>query len=327
VPQGKNIGLMLPPDFTRNYDMSFQLRPMTAADRSEVASLIFHSTNRYYESIGRDPIFTGDELSPAIMVDVYDQIDPGEAVVAVDEESGQIIGSCFVHPRETHVSLGIMNSHPDHFGRGVARALLTHIIELAKSQGKPVRLVSSCLNLDSYSLYTRAGFVPFCTFQDMFLQVPEDGLAADRPAGQNVRPATLDDVPAMARIEEELSGISRIGDYQYFIENRENIWHVSVIEAADGIDGFLVSCGADAFNMLGPGVARSEEQAAALIYEELDQHRGRMPVFLIPVSCGELVQRLYSWGARNCEMHVAQAYGAATAPRGVTMPTFLPETG
>jgi GNAT superfamily N-acetyltransferase len=318
---------MLLLDFTRNHEMSFQLRPMAAADRSEVASLIFHSTNRYYESIGRDPIFTGDELSPAIIVDVYDQLDPGEAVVAVDDTSGQVIGSCFVHPRETHVSLGIMNSHPDHFGRGVARALLTHILELADSQNKPVRLVSSCLNLDSYSLYTRAGFVPFCTFQDMFLQVPEDGLVEDPPAGQKVRPATLHDVAAMARIEEELSGISRVGDYQYFIENRETIWHVSVLESPNGIDGFLVSCGADAFNMLGPGVARSEEQAAALIYEELNQHRGRMPVFLVPVACGELVQRLYRWGARNCEMHVAQAYGSFTAPKGVTMPTFLPETG
>ena len=142
--------------------MSFELRSMNAADREEVARLIFHSTNRYYQSIGRDAIFTGDELDTGVMIDVYDQLDPGQAIVAVDDSSQQVIGSCFVHPRETHVSLGIMNSHPDHFGRGVARALLAHIIGLAQEQDKPVRLVSSCLNLDSYSLYTRAGFVPFC---------------------------------------------------------------------------------------------------------------------------------------------------------------------
>ncbi|MFP6621243.1 MAG: GNAT family N-acetyltransferase [Pirellulaceae bacterium] len=307
--------------------MSFQLRAMTAADREEVARLIFHSTNRYYESIGRDAIFTGDELDTGIMIDVYDQLDPGQAIVAVDEASHQVIGSCFVHPRETHVSLGIMNSHPDHFGRGVARALLTHIIELAENQGKPVRLVSSCLNLDSYSLYTRAGFVPFCTFQDMYLQVPETGLAVEPPGGHRIRPATADDVAAMATIEKELCGISRVNDYRYFLQNPDQLWHVSVVEGDTGLDGFLVSCGADAFNMLGPGVARSEEQAAALIHAELDQHRGRMPVFLVPVACGSLVQRLYNWGARNCEMHVAQAHGSVMAPRGVTMPTFLPETG
>ncbi|HID24757.1 MAG TPA: GNAT family N-acetyltransferase, partial [Planctomycetaceae bacterium] len=120
----------------------FHLRNMTPEDREEVARLIYHSTNRYYESIGRDRIFKGDELVPAEMFDVYQRIDPGEGIVAVDDQTGQIIGSCFVHPRETHVSLGIMNSHPDHFGRGVARALLQRIIELAEAQGKPVRLVS-----------------------------------------------------------------------------------------------------------------------------------------------------------------------------------------
>ena len=79
--------------------------------------------------------------------------------------------------------------------------------------------------------------------------------------------------------------------------------------------------------MLGPGAARTEDQAAALIHAELDYHRGRTPVFLVPVQCGDLVQRLYSWGARNCEMHVAQAFGNVRPLEGVVMPTFLPETG
>ncbi len=89
---------------------------MSPDDRDEVSRLIFHSTNQYYVSIGREPIFKGDELSPTDIFDVYERIDPGEGIVAVDDQSRQIIGSCFVHPRETHVSLGIMNAHPDHFG-------------------------------------------------------------------------------------------------------------------------------------------------------------------------------------------------------------------
>jgi len=305
----------------------FRIRNMIPADRGSVSRLIFHSTNRYYESIGRGPIFRGDDLSAGIIFDVYEKIDAGQGIVAVDDDGGEIIGSCFVHPRRTHISLGIMNAHPDHFGRGVARALLQRIIELGQQQNKPVRLVSSCLNLDSYSLYTRGGFVPFCTFQDMYLDVPESGLAGDPPAGQTVRKATLDDVAAIAAIEEEISGITRTEDYRYFIENEDGIWHVSVAESSDGLAGYLVSCGADALNMLGPGVARTEEQAAALIHAELNCHRGRSPVFLVPVTCGGLVQRLYAWGARNCEMHVAQSNGKARPPRGVTMPTFLPETG
>ncbi|MDP6442300.1 MAG: GNAT family N-acetyltransferase [Pirellulaceae bacterium] len=305
----------------------FQIRNMTPDDRDDVARLIFHGTNQYYVSIGRQPIFSGDELSPAVMFDVYEQIDPGRGIVAVDDASGQIIGSCFVHPRETHFSLGIMNSHHEHFGRGVARALLKRITDDATAAGKPVRLVSSCFNLDSYSLYTRAGFVPFATFQDMILHVPEGGLEVDPPPGIQVRDATLDDVSAMAALEEEISGITRIGDYRYFIGNDDRLWHVSVIDAADGLSGFLVSCGSEALNMLGPGVARTEDEAAALLRAELDRHRGRTPVFLIPVGCGRLVRQLYAWGARNCEMHVAQSFGPAQTPAGVVLPTFLPESG
>ena len=304
----------------------FHLRGMSPDDRDEVSRLIFHSTNRYYVSIGREPIFKGDELSPADIFDVYEQIDPGEGIVAVDEKSRQIIGSCFVHPRETHVSLGIMNVHPDHFGRGTARAILAEIIDRAQAADKPVRLVSSCFNLDSYSLYTRAGFVPFATFQDMFVEVPEGGLPHAPPNDLAVRSATLDDVDEMASLEQRISGISRIGDYRYFIRNDDNLWRVSIVESSEGIDGFLVSCGSNALNMIGPGIASTQDQAAALLYDQLNSQRGRCPVLLVPVSCGDLVRQLYDWGARNCEMHVAQSYGPAQTPAGVVMPTFLPES-
>ena len=160
----------------------------------------------------------------------------------------------------------------------------------------------------------------------MFLKIPEDGLS-DRPNKLPVRHATLDDVEAIAALEREISGISRSGDYRYFIGNEDALWHVFVVESAGGIAGFLVSCGSSALNMLGPGVARGEDEAAALIFAQLNCHRGRSPVLLVPVSSGKLVKQLYNWGARNCEMHVAQSYGRAQKPTGIIMPTFLPETG
>ncbi|MDP6556325.1 MAG: GNAT family N-acetyltransferase [Pirellulaceae bacterium] len=306
--------------------VGYYLRQMSSDDREEVSRLIFHSTNRYYVSIGREPIFKGDDLAAADIFDVYERIDPGEGIVAVDDQSRKIIGSCFVHPRETHISLGIMNAHPDHFGRGVARAILVSIIDRARTADKPVRLVSSCFNLDSYSLYTRSGFVPFETFQDMFVEVPEGGLPHGPPNDLAVRSATVADVDEMASLERRISGISRISDYRYFIRNDDNLWRVSIVESSRGIDGFLVSCGSNALNMIGPGVASTQDQAAALFYDQLSHQQGRCPVLLVPVSCGDLVRQLYDWGARNCEMHVAQSYGSAQNPAGVVMPTFLPES-
>lgn len=309
---------------------SYQLRAMRPEDWDEVAALIFHSTNAWYEANGKPPIFQGETSAARLFCEVYETLDPGCCILAVCEETGQIAGSCFYHPRPTHMSLGIMNVHPDHFGRKIARKLLDFIIRAAEAEGKPVRLVSSAINLDSFSLYNRAGFVPRAMFQDMILQVPEEGIQqGTQPAKlSQVRPATIDDLDAIVALEAELHKISRPNDHRHFLANAEGIWHVSVIESGEGsgIDGFLASVCHPGSNMLGPGVMRTEEDAAALIYFELDQHRGRMPVWLCPVEASSLVQHCYSWGAKNCELHVSQVRGSWTPTEGIILPTFMPET-
>ena len=84
------------------------------------------------------------------------------------------------------------------------------------------------------------------------------------------------------------------------LANRDAIWQASVVEnATGGIDGFLVSVNHPASKMLGPGVMRTESQALALIIAQLNQHRGRSPVFLVPVDRASLVCQLYNLGART----------------------------
>ena len=285
------------------------IREMGVEDREGVAELICVSTNYWYEQHGL----------PRIFADVFYKVYGGMAgsVGIMGDIGGRLAGSCFYHVRETHVSLGIMNAHPNYFGQGVARGLLAHIVNLADGLGKPVRLVSSALNLDSYSLYTRAGFVPRCVYQDIVLQVPGDGIED----GGEV--ATRADVGGMAAIEKEISGISRLGDYRHFIENKDGFWHVSVCEDDGEVSGFLASSG----GMLGPGVARSEEQAAALLLAELNRLRGEKVIFLVPAEYAGLVQRAYGWGGRNCELHRAQVRGNFQPFAGVSLPTFMPETG
>jgi hypothetical protein len=138
----------------------------------------------------------------------------------------------------------------------------------------------------------------------------------------------MDDVPAMVDLEEEISGIRRSKDYEYFIRNEQKVWRVLVIEGAEGkLDGFLCSIDHPGSNMLGPGVMHSDADALALIHAQLAAMPDRQPVFLVPARAEGLVASLYQWGARNCEMHVAQVRGEARDFRGVTMPTFMPETG
>jgi GNAT superfamily N-acetyltransferase len=308
---------------------AIRLRALTAAreDRAAVAELIYVSTNAWYQANGRPPIFAGGPAATELFADVYEALDPGCCVLAESARTGRLMGSCFYHPRETHVSLGIMNVHPAYFGRGVARRLLGHVTDLADAQGKPVRLVSSAMNLDSFSLYTRAGFVPRCAYQDMLLPVPAGGLGQTVPGLERVRPATPDDVAAIVALERELSGIARPGDYRHFLANEAGIWRLAVLEGADGLEGVLASVAHPGSTMLGPGVARSDAAAAALLLYQLDGMRGRNPVVLVPVASHELVRQVYAWGGRNCELHFAQVRGVCPPFRGVTLPTFMPETG
>ncbi len=308
-----------------------EIRSMGHDDWDEVAELICLSTNCWYQTHGMNPIFNAGAASARLFCEVYESLDPGCCIVAINQGTGKIAGSCFYHPRETHVSLGIMNVHPNYFGAKIASRLLSFVTQFAQDHSQPVRLVSSALNLDSFSLYTKSGFVPRMAFQDMFISVPESGGSFEIPNADalgHVRDATINDVGRMVDLELELNKISRAKDFQHFIENKSGIWHVSVLENETGkLDGFLASVKHPASNMLGPGVARSENQAAKLIAAELNQNKGRTPVFLIPVEQTGLVKQMYQWGAKNCEIHFSQVLGHYEKPEGVVMPTFMPETG
>jgi GNAT superfamily N-acetyltransferase len=310
----------------------FTLRPMKKNEWSQVANLIYLSTNSWYEKNQGHRVFKGGPEVCELFCRVYEDLDPDCCLVAVHKGNGMIIGSCFYHPRETHVSLGIMNVHPNYFGDGIASMLLERIIGFSEAQGLPLRLVSSALNLASFSLYTQHGFSPFATFQDMTVAVPKKGLQLDEDdldlPLKNVREADLEDVSAMGAVEFSVSGISRERDYCYFLENEAEIWDTLVFENDEGeIDGFLISVDHPACNMLGPGVARNADQAAALIIAHLDRQRGKSPIFLVPVDQPDLVSRMYALGAKNCELHFGQVRGDAQPVEGIVMPTFMPETG
>jgi GNAT superfamily N-acetyltransferase len=305
------------------------LRPMTDQDRFEVAELIYASLSAWYQKHGRPRAFAGGPEITEVYYDVYKALSPGCSVVAENPRTGRLMGSCFYHPRRRHVSLGIMNVHPNYFGQGVSRALLRHIIDYTdRHDYQALRLTSSAFNIDSFSLYNRAGFVPRAVFQGMFLAVPPEGLAHTAPGEERVRDAVLDDVPAMAALEMEVSGISREEDYGYCIANQLGFWHVGVLENPRGdLDGFMISSAHPGVNMLGPCVARSDEAAAALLLRELDRHRNHSPLFIVPADRPRLVHQIYTWGGHNTELSLCQVRGEFQSFRGISMPTFLPETG
>ncbi|MEM8677829.1 MAG: GNAT family N-acetyltransferase [Planctomycetota bacterium] len=310
--------------------MPYRIDSMQPDQWTRVATLVHDSTNAWYQQRGFPPIFGDGPASTRLFCEVYEALDPGCCLVA-QREDGVVAGSCFYHPRPTHVSLGIMNVDPQFFGQGVATLLLRAVLHESERLGRPTRLVSSALNLDSFSLYNRLGFVPHTVFQDMLLTVPAGGMGAlaEQPLyGDQVRPAERRDVPALVALEEAHVGISRQQDFEFFIENRQQIWKLVVLEAAGSheIVGFMNAVRHPASSMVGPGFARNEAEAIALLYAAFDHHAGNPAVALVPSQAQQVTQAMYGWGARNCEVHLGQIHGPLPACRGWSFPTFMPET-
>ena len=307
---------------------SIAFTPLTAADHEPIARLLHRSLVHWYESrLGQGSRF-GDSHEPfTLFPDVYESLDPGECVTA-RTDSGEIVGVCFSHERETHLSVGIVATSPDAGGRGLAKKMMALVLEKAKRLGKPARLVSSLLNLDSFSLYTRLGFVPGTIFQDLLITVPATGMTVQAPSGiEHVREATMADVPRLADYEHAQQGIRREKDFAFFLRNDVGAWRVLISEDEHGaVDGFLGTSTHPSCTMIGPGVASSEAIATALLWQALDGLRGHTLVFLLPCAAANLVRTAYAWGARNVELHVAQSTAPITATTGIVFPTFMPET-
>ncbi len=303
---------------------STRIRRITRDDWPAVGRLIHESTNAWYQASRGFDIFPGDAASCEWFCRVYDALD-GDACLLAEDEAGDLLGSCFFHPRPTHVGLGIMNVAPAAFGRGIARRLLQGVIDEAGN--RPVRLVSSAMNLDSFSLYTRAGFVPRQLYQDM--QVEDVAHIEAETAG--VRAAQPDDVPAIVALERTISGIDRERDWSHFLTNDPAIWHTLVRKRGGEIVGVLGSVRHPSSHLVGPGVAATDEDAVALLAAQLRHHAAAHPdsppVFLLPSDRPALVAAAYGWGGRNLETHVHNVRGDWQPFDGVNFPTFMPESG
>lgn len=310
------------------YEISFS--PIRPSDEEAVARLLHRSLAHWYQTrLGLGGRYGTDPAPMRLFPQVYEALDPGECVLAREKDRGELAGVCFSHERETHVAVGIVATAPEAGGKGVARRMMELVLEKARSRGKPARLVSSLLNLDSFSLYTRVGFVPGAIFQDLMIEVPAGGLKAPEPPGvARVRPARPDEAARIAGFEQELQGVRREKDFQFFLRNEVGSWRVLVAEGNGGsLAGFLGMSLHPWFGMIGPGVAVDEETAAALLWRALEEYRGRSILFLLPCLAAGLVQTAYRWGARNVEMHVHQCTaGAVPGARGIVFPSFLPET-
>lgn len=296
-------------------------------DWLEIGRLIKSSTNRWYENQNKKGPFDCHDKDMSVFCEIYEDLDPNNCLIVTDQVKHKIAGSCFVHPRKSHISLGIMNVHPDYYGFGIANRLLQNIIQQAEKENLPLRLISSSTNLESFSLYNKRGFVPQENYQDMLIQVPHDGVRYEVNEGDSVRIALPGDLESIYQLEKKLTAVDRKKDLKYFLENKLKIWKTLVYVNRKGeVEGYLNSICHPASKMLGPGVMENERVALTLYLGLLDQFRNETMLALVPCKCLELIQAMYALKAKNCELHFTQVKGKVFEQHGISVPTFLPET-
>lgn len=180
---------------------NFHLRPLVADDREAFSEMLYSSFNTWYRQRGlNDQYFRCPQEDMGIIYDIYQDMDPDLNVAAIEKNTGRLMGACFYHPREHHVSLGIMAVHPDFWKQKVASAQYDHIINYTEAGGFPsLLIVQSACNVESFSLYTRGGAFPRCSYHDMIFEVPASGIPASQISSEieigRVREATLEDIP------------------------------------------------------------------------------------------------------------------------------------
>ncbi len=114
------------------------LRPLTRDDRDQYAQMVHRAFNTWYGSRGWPADYFGCAPEQAgIFLDIYEDISPGGSVAAFDPHKGDMMGACFSHPREKHVSLDVMSVNRDYFKRGIGRALVNHIIAFSDTNQYP----------------------------------------------------------------------------------------------------------------------------------------------------------------------------------------------
>ncbi|WP_440112611.1 GNAT family N-acetyltransferase [Paenibacillus sp. QZ-Y1] len=133
-----------------------EIRPLSLADSETVGQLwrLQHVAYRLEAEI------IGFQEIPPLMDTIETLQNCGETFYGCMDTDGELLGAVAVAEEEQNtLTITRMMVHPDHFRKGIAAALMTHVFE--QHPDFPRYLVSTgTLNQPAVKLYTRFGFKP-----------------------------------------------------------------------------------------------------------------------------------------------------------------------
>src|SRR5579863_5020184 len=131
------------------------IRRATAADAQQIGAVFDAAVSEVWTYLGdlaREPMFPPEEWDK----EVAEHAPPNCMLVALDE-TDRVIGFVAVHPPEGEMYLLFV--HPNHAGRGVARALLADAHEVLRAADcREVFLYTHEQNARAIAVYEAAGY-------------------------------------------------------------------------------------------------------------------------------------------------------------------------
>ena len=261
------------------------VRAMVEGDIDDAAQILVGAFAQVYRQRGHTPPFPNVE-SAAWLCRSYLDLDGDGCVVA--ETGGVPVGVGFIHLRGLTASIGPVAARPGG-PRGVGRALMDHLTNLSRNCTS-VRLFQDGFNPDSFGLYTQLGFVvrdvaPYLLAVEM------------KPAARalpEIRPGRAEDIESIIELDRRLIGADRTRDIEFLFVTGT----VMVLERRRAIEGFLFLRALPARAVVGPAVATSEENLAALIDAASLTLPGRSAVMRASAAAPLVLRRTFERGFR-----------------------------
>ena len=289
------------------------IRSMQEGDIPRVGEIMVTAFNDVFRRHGYPEPFPSAEVGISLARG-YLSLEPGQCFTA--SLYGQIVGSGFLHLRGSSAGIGPITVDPTCQRNGIGRAIMQAVID-AGSQCRSLRLVQDSFNVVSFPLYTKLNFVVRGTAASLV----GHEIHAARVVSVEIREWTAQDIGMVAALDTELTGIERVQDFRYFLDQPPQLIGFVAGKPA----GYLCYLRTGAGTFLGPAAATEQSVLRELILRAAELEQGKALRLRFPTRHAELLQELLALGFQVESLQTYMVRGPWEVPPGVDLLALFPE--